>query len=147
MLWGCFSALGVGPLIEVEGIMDRFKYADIVTDTMLPYARRNLGRCWMFRQDNDPKHCSKHVEGSMKRHKIRKLEWPSQSPDLNPIENLWAILDKRVRVRQASNTRDFLKMLQETWQEIPQETLIRLVASMPKRCAKVIKGNGWHTNY
>ena len=58
MVWGCFSRDGVGPLHRVEGIMDRFVFKDIVEKTMLPFAKRQMPREWIYQQDNDPKHTS-----------------------------------------------------------------------------------------
>ena len=62
-----------------------------------------LGRKWVFQMDNDPKHTSRIVAKWLKDNKVEILEWSLQSPDLNPIENLWAELKKRVRAWRPTN--------------------------------------------
>lgn len=62
MVWGAFSAKGMGPLHRIEGIMNRKVYVDILENVMLPYARRCLGRGFIFQQDNDPKHRAKEIQ-------------------------------------------------------------------------------------
>uniref|UniRef100_A0AAQ4S874 Transposase Tc1-like domain-containing protein n=1 Tax=Gasterosteus aculeatus aculeatus TaxID=481459 RepID=A0AAQ4S874_GASAC len=101
MLWGCFAANGTSALQRVNGIMKKEDYLQILQNNLKSSARRSgLGRSWVFQQDNDPKHASKVVIEWLNQARIRNLEWPSQSPDLNPFENMWTMLKKQVHVKK-----------------------------------------------
>jgi len=147
MVWGCFSRYGVGLLVRIEGNMDRFMYENILKTQMLPYAKENMPPEWYFQHDNDPKHKSKHITEFMKREKVKVLEWPSQSADLNPIEHLWEELDRRVRCQNYSNKEALFQALKKEWGKIPLDRIQKLVDSMPARCDAVIKANGYATKY
>lgn len=148
MVWGCFSAQGVGLLHLINGIMDGIMYRDIMQNVMLPYAEEDMTLIWRFQQDNDPKHTCKIVKKWFLDNKIEVLPWPSNSPDLNPIENLWEIVDRRVRsMGKITNTNDLFVALRRTWNEIPQSTINNLIESMPRRCAAVLKNRGFATKY
>uniref|UniRef100_A0AC34RLD5 Transposase n=1 Tax=Panagrolaimus sp. JU765 TaxID=591449 RepID=A0AC34RLD5_9BILA len=147
LVWGCFSSSGVGPIRRIEGIMDSIMYRDIMENTMLPFARQTKIRGWVYMQDNDPKHRSRLVQQWFLNRKVRLMEWPSQSPDLNPIEHLWNELGKRVGARTHRNQDELFEDLQREWRAIPLNVLTNLVESMPRRCAEVLKCKGYAVKY
>jgi hypothetical protein len=101
----------------------------------------------IFQHNNDPKHQSKLIEEYCSKKKIDILKWPSQSPDLNPIEHLWEELDRRIRTQNYSNQDDLFCALKKEWAKIPQNSIIKLIESMPRRCKAVLSAKGYATKY
>ena len=96
-----------------------------------------LGHKWVFQRDNDSKHTSKVVAKWLKDNKVKVLEWPSQSPDLNLIENVWAALKKCVRARRPRNLTQLNPLCQEEWANIDPNNCGKLVEGYPKRLTQV----------
>ena len=93
--------------------------------------------------NNDPKHTSKVLAKWLKDSKVMVLEWPSQSPDLKSIENLWAELKKRVRARRPTTLTQLHQLCQEEWAKRHPTYCGKLVEGYPKRLTqvKLFKGN------
>ncbi|RCN35444.1 hypothetical protein ANCCAN_18693 [Ancylostoma caninum] len=125
--------------------MDRHVYIDILENVMLPYARQSLQPGFIYQEDNDPKHRSKDVQAWFNHHQVTRLDWPSQSPDLNIIEQLWHELERRLAGRKAKNVAEKFAQLEEEWKKIPQTTIDTLIDSMPRRCQAVIEAKGFPT--
>ncbi len=148
MLWGCFSAAGTGRLVAIEGKMNAAKYRDILDENLLQSAQDlRLGRRFTFQQDNDPKHTAKITKEWLHNNSVTVLEWPSQSPDLNPTEHLWRDLKMAVHQSLPSNLTELERICKEEWQRIPKSRCEKLVASFPKRLMAVLNQKGASTKY
>ena len=78
---------------------------------------------------------------------VEIMPWPARSPDLNPIENLWVWIDRKLQTKVITNKDQLNEAIREAWLEIPAELCKALVESMPRRMAACIKANGGHTKY
>lgn len=151
MMCGCMTAQGVGWATKIDGGLNGALYVDILDDQLLRTMRDNGldRRDIIFQHDNDPKHTSLLARKWLSKHSISVLDWPAQSPDLNPIEHLWSYL-KRQLTAYASAPRNIDQLWQRVetqWENIPRQKCIDLIESMPRRVAAVLKARGGHTNY
>ena len=128
MLWGCFSSARTGALVRIERKMDGEKSRQILEENLLPSARKmKLGRNFTFQHDNDPKHIAKATLEWLRNQTINVPVWPSQSADLNRIENLWHDLKIPVHQRSPHNVTEPEQFCTEEWANISQSRCVKLV--------------------
>jgi len=105
---------------------------------------------WHFQQDNDPKHTSKLVSAYLETTLCIKdylIKWPPYSPDLNPIENLWADLKKRVEKHNCTSVEELKEAVELEWKQTDKAYCKKLVDSMPNRLHEVLEQRGGATHY
>lgn len=148
MVWGCFATAGPGQLTIIESTMNSIVYQRVLEEHVRSSVKKlKLKRNWTLQHDNDPKHTSKSTKDWLKRKKWRVLEWPSQSPDLNPIEMLWGDLKRAVHARNPSNISQLKVFCVEEWGKLSSDRCQRLVDGYKKRLTEVISAKGGNTSY
>lgn len=99
MVWAGFGASGVGDIVIISGNMNGMMYHDLLKNHLKMSAKKiGLKKGWKLLQDNDPKHKCKFVQSYLQDMKIECIPHPPQSPDMNPIENLWDYIDRQIPV-------------------------------------------------
>jgi hypothetical protein len=144
MLWGCFSAAGIGRLVRIEAKMNKAKYREILDENLLQSTHDlRLGRKFFFQQDNEHKHTVKKMQEWFQDRSLNILEWSSQ----NPIEHLWR--DLRIAMQQSSpsNLTELERICREEWENLSKCRCAKFVASYPRILDAVIAAKGASTKY
>ncbi len=140
MIWAAMSSAGVGPLCFLKSTVNAAIYQEILEHFMLPSADKLYGDAdFIFQQDLAPAHTAKGTKSWFNDHGVTVLDWPANSPDLNPIENLWGIVKRKMRDTRPNNADDLKATVKETWASIPPQQCHKLITSMPRRIEAVIK--------
>ena len=148
MVWGCMAGNGVGNLVFIESIMDQYGYINVLKQNLKQSAQKlNLGEDFWFQQDNDPKHTAQNVKLWLLYNTKYQLKSPPQSPDLNPIEHLWDLLERRIRQHKITSKEMLKTVIMDEWNKISTEDTLKLVKSMPNRINEVLKRKGYPTSY
>ena len=171
MVWACFSGVGPGPLIVCEaGSVTADRYIEILNDGAITFVETLLKpepgadsitvateNTFLFIHDNAPCHKAAKVTKFLKKQRLPIMKWLAQSPDLNPIENLWIDLkecfhSRCIQLGLKPSTRPevlekYAGILRELWNEQGMELITKLIKSMPKHVAAVIAARGGHTKY
>jgi len=148
MVWACISASGRGGLevIPRNSRMDSKMYMNILEKKLENFLV--IHDCDTFMQDSAPCHVSKVTKAWFARKNIHTLDWPGNSPDLNPIENVWRKFKDLVAMRKPSSLVELEAAIKSVWtMEITPELCTACVESMPQRLQAVIDAKGGPTKY
>ncbi len=148
MIWAAMSSAGVGPLCFLKSTVNAAMYQEILEHFMLPSADKLYGDAdFIFQQDLASAHTAKRTKSWFNDHGVTVLDWPANSPDLNPIENLWGIVKRKMRDTRPNNADDLKAAIKATWASIPPQHCHKLITSMPRWIEAVIKAKGAPTMY
>ncbi len=148
MVWGCFSGVGLGPFLPVKGNYHVSEYENILDNAILVRLWQHFGEgSFLFQHDYVPVHKSSSIKTWLDEFGVEEPDWPTQSPDLNPIQHLWYKLEWRLwaRLSHSASALDITNALLDKWAKIPTETLQNLVESPPRRVEAVITAMEWPT--
>lgn len=151
MLWGAISIHGKSELKFVKPRSNSRDYINTLQTGLMPFAAEVWGEStdWVFQQDGASIHTSKETSEWIEDKNITVLPWPSMSPDLNIIENIWAYMAQRVYDGDTVylNKNQLMVAIQEVWDNISEDYLKNLYNSIGKRLVQVIERKGKATDY
>ena len=124
-----------------------YVYRTILDNNLLQSMEKlKMNNEWTFQHDNGPKHRAAIMNNWLNRNGIKRLEWLSFSPDLNPIGHLWDEIEKRMKKEQPNNGKERKESFTRAW-KWAEEVLKKLVDSVPNRLDEVIRMKGAPTRY
>eukprot|EP00834_Sanchytrium_tribonematis_P005680 NODE_361_length_8796_cov_0.460274.p1 type:complete len:337 gc:universal NODE_361_length_8796_cov_0.460274:4499-3489(-) len=148
LLWAYIHAGGGGSIVVSDGTVNAVTYEAILRESFLPNYRFLEEHGYVLQQDNASAHTAEIVTDFLDENGIDVIEWPPNSPDLSPIENIWAYLKKAIGERGTpENFDELLKWVTEMWDEICEKHCPKLYESIPRRIEMCLKNNGNTTKY
>ena len=150
MVWAVIKIDFRSPIVFLKCKINANKYQDCLETHLLPFITISEDENFKFQQDNAPIHTARSTEQWLNDYGISCIEWPALSPDLNPIENVWGLLARRVYDKSKpmlNSVAELESRVKEAWDSIPTGTINRVIESFPSRLLEVLKKNGNMTKY
>ncbi|GBO38349.1 Transposable element Tc3 transposase [Araneus ventricosus] len=149
MVWVAFGFNGQVGLEFLNDRQNSPKYIETLENHFMPFAENIRGRNWEYQLDNAPIHTSNATKNYLNPKNVTVLEWPPMNPDLNPIENVWGIMSRKVYENggQFYSVNALKPAIESTCYKLEPEMLRTLIMSMEKRVYDVILKNGKTLNY
>ena len=147
-IWAGISLCGPTEICIFEGIMRKELFVEILEKTLLPFVQKVYPDGHRLVQDNDPKHTSKYGVQFLQQHGINWWKTPAESPDMNPIENLWHELKEYIRREVKPKTKDELvRGIMAFWATVDVAKCTKYIRHLDKVIPRVIELEGGATGY
>ena len=149
MVWLGFCATGKLNLAFTSCKMKSSEYIDVLKLCLIPFKNKYRRKKFVFQQDKANIHTSNDTKAWFEAKKIEQMWWPARSPDLNPVENIWEIIVRRIYAdqKQYNSVAELKVAVSECWEDMDPKVLENLVGSMPKRIYQVIECKGGPIEY
>jgi transposase len=139
--WGAFSGEGIGDVVLIADHYKSPAFLHLIAEESALF--EDMGPGYSVMMDNAPIHKTKIVQHWLQSHQISIMDFPPHSSDLNPIKDLWAIVQKRARRRKYSTPAELEGVVKAEWERTKAEIWPHLVAGMQRRCEMVIEAKGF----
>jgi len=148
-IWGCITYDGPGLHYIYDGRMNQHSYIETLENYLIPTRDMFFGDEpeWQFQQDNAPCHKAKSVTKWFQENNIKVLQWPARSPDLNPIENAWTVIDRKLTKAPVTSADDLRESLKNFFDNLSTEYCRKLFDSIKRRAELCIANKGGHIPY
>ena len=146
--WGGISQRGATPIVIFTGTMTATRYCAILEAGLLPFLEEVFPDTHRFQQDNDPKHTSNFAGEFFAKNAVNWWKTPTESPDLNPIENVWASLKYYLRhTYKPKNMETLVDGIKQFWRSMTPAVCQRYIGHLHTVIPKVIQVNGAASGY
>lgn len=146
-----FAASGLGFICIFQDKLDGAGMKEFLRKNLIAAARTHFSfdppEEWWLLHDNGPTFTARVTQDYLHNAGVKCMEFPPCSPDLNPIENLWAIFASAVEQYQSETVEELKAVIEQEWKNLDKDTMRKLALSMQNRCAEVIAAQGAQTRY
>ena len=147
-VWAGVSKRGATAIVIFTGILTSTRYCDILDGTLRPFLEKIFPDGHRFQQDNDPKHTSNYTKAYLTERGINWWKTPAESPDLNPIENVWGSM--KYYLRHHFKPRDIQSLqtgIKKFWMSMTPDVCRKYIGHLDKVIPKVVEVDGAASGY
>lgn len=149
MFWGGIMFNRRTPLIHIPGTMTGQYYLQNIINAIIVPLSNELGDQFIFMDDNARPHRTRAIQETLENQNINRMDWPPNSPDMNPIEHVWDYVSRAIfnRNNPPRNAQELVIAATEEWRNLSQETINNLIIGMHRRVNALLRSRGSNTEY